>query len=152
MARATWSEAGSVAIAAAPAAVVPVIIVGGILGGVFTPTEAGGVAALYALIYGIIRGRHDARGLYGLFLSAAVTTASALITLAGAALFSYVLIAGGFAEASLNALLALTDNSTAAMLLLVAGLFILSLAVEPVPALIMAIPVLMPAVQHFGLN
>jgi C4-dicarboxylate transporter, DctM subunit len=150
--RASWSEFGRSGVSAAPALMVPVIILGGILGGVFTPTEAGAVAALYALLYGIVRRRHSVKGTYALLLSASITTASALITLGGASIFSYVLISGGFAQATLDTLLSLTSERHMAMLLLMIGLFILGLAVEPIPALIMVVPVIIPAVQHYGIN
>lgn len=150
--RASWGEFGKTGVAAAPALMVPLIIVGGILGGVFTPTEAGAVAALYALLYGLMRRKHTANGTYRLLLSASITTASALITLGGAAAFSYVLISGGFAQATLNALLSITDNANMAMLLMMIGLFILGLPIEPIPALIMVVPVIVPAIQHFGIN
>lgn len=150
--RASWPEFGRAGIAAAPAMMVPLIIVGGILGGVFTPTEAGAVAALYALIYGIVRRKHSLAGTYQLLLTAAITTASALITLGGAAAFSYVLISGGFAQATLDLLLSLTDKPYVAMLLLMVGLFILGLPIEPIPALIMIVPVIVPAIKHYGLS
>jgi C4-dicarboxylate transporter DctM subunit len=150
--KASWVEFGSAAVGSLPALVVPIIILGGILGGVFTPTEAGAVAAFYALIFGLVRGRHSPVGLFNLFLNAGIITASALITLAGASIFSYVLISGGFAQTALTTLLAMTSDPSIAMLIMIAGLFILGLAVEPIPALIMIIPVLMPAVQHFGLD
>jgi len=150
--KATWREFGAAGKQAAPALMVPVIILGGILGGVFTPTEAGAIAALYAFIFGIVRGRHTGHGLYALLLSATLTTASALITLGGAGLFAYVLIAGGFSQATLSTLLSLTENPAMAMFLMMLGLFILGLAVEPIPALIMIVPVIMPAVNHFGLD
>src|SRR6185436_7380407 len=56
---------------AIPAMVMPAIIIGGILSGAFTPTEAGGVAALYALIYGAFGRKHSFQSLYRNFASAA---------------------------------------------------------------------------------
>jgi tripartite ATP-independent transporter DctM subunit len=152
MPRATWGEFGHAGVAAAPALMVPLIIVGGILGGVFTPTEAGAVAALYALIYGVLRRRHSIAGTYRLLSDVALTTSTALITLGGAAAFSYVLISGGFAQATLNGLLSLTESPAMAMLLMMLGLFILGLPIEPIPALIMVVPVIVPALKHYGIN
>ncbi len=152
LSRSSWTEFGRAGVQAAPALMVPLIILGGILGGVFTPTEAGAIAAFYAFAYGILRRRHTAGGLYALLLSASITTASALITLGGAGLFAYVLIAGGFSQATLSTLLSLTENPQMAMFLLMVGLFLLGLAVEPIPALIMIVPVIMPAVNHYGLD
>jgi hypothetical protein len=74
-ARATWRERGSSSLLAVPAIIMPVIIIGGILSGAFTPTEAGGIAAFYALLFGLFTrpahaqdpvrqfrlGRHDDR-------------------------------------------------------------------------------------------
>jgi TRAP transporter, DctM subunit len=150
--RAPASEVRKAGLRAAPALMVPVIILGGILGGVFTPTEAGAIAALYALIYGLVGRRHTVGSTYNLLQSASLTTATALITLGGASVFSYVLISGGFAQATLNGLLTLTDDPHMAMFLMMLGLFLLGLPMEPVPALIMIVPVIQPALQHFGIN
>jgi len=150
--KAPIAEVRRTGIQAAPALMVPVIILGGILGGVFTPTEAGAIAAFYALIYGIVRRNLSMGASYELLQTSALTAASALITLGGASIFSYVLISGGFAQATLDLLLSLTDDPGMAMFLMMVGLFILGIPIEPVPALIMVVPVIMPAVQHFGLD
>lgn len=150
--KASFAEVRKVGFKAAPAMMVPVIILGGILGGIFTATEAGAVAAFYALLYGLIGRRHSFSSSYTLLQSASLTTASALITLSGASIFSYVLISGGFADATLRGLLALTDDPHMAMFLMMMGLFVLGLPIEPIPALIMVVPVIMPAIQHFGID
>lgn len=150
--KAPRSEVRRTGVEAAPALMVPVIILGGILGGVFTPTEAGAVAAVYAFVYGVMRRNLPLGATYEILQSTALTAASALITLGGASIFSYVLISGGFAQATLDLLLSLTDDPGMAMFLMMLGLFILGIPIEPVPALIMVVPVIMPAVDHFGLD
>jgi len=150
--RATWAEFGRTALTAAPAFTVPAIIVGGIISGIFTPTEAGAVAAVFALLFGIFNGRIGGHKIYHMLLSSGLVTASALITLAGASVFTYVLVSGGFAEWALGALLSLTSDKHVAMAVILVGLFLLGLAIEPVPGLIMCIPVLMPTVRHFGFD
>lgn len=90
-ARSNWRARGRATSRAIPAIFMPVIIIGGILSGAFTPTEAGAVAAFYALLFGLIGRKHNLRSLYENFASAASMTAAALITLAGAGLFSWVL-------------------------------------------------------------
>ncbi|MCB1331911.1 MAG: TRAP transporter large permease, partial [Maritimibacter sp.] len=74
MPRESWSEFGRVGRGALPAMAVPFIIVGGILSGIFTPTEAGAVADFYALCLRLVSRRHNARGLYALVLNARATT------------------------------------------------------------------------------
>ncbi|MCB1332016.1 MAG: TRAP transporter large permease subunit, partial [Maritimibacter sp.] len=116
------------------------------------PTEAGAVAVFYALCFGLVSRRHNARGLYALVLNAGVTTASALITLAGASLFSYVLVASGFAQAVLGFLVLITENPAVAILLIFLLLTVLGMFVETVSALILVVPILMPVVAHYGFN
>ncbi len=96
--------------------------------------------------------KHNAGGLYSLIISAGVTTSSALLTLAGASLFSYVLVASGFAQATLDLLVATTDTPWQAMLLVFLILVVLGMFVETVSALILVTPILIPIVGHYGFN
>jgi tripartite ATP-independent transporter DctM subunit len=147
-----WSERRRAVSSAVPAMVMPVIIIGGILSGVFTPTEAGAVAALYALLYGLVGRRHSGRSLYRNFSSAAFMTGSALVTLAGAGLFSWVLSRAGVGQAALQLLLSVTSDPQWAMLLLIAFFFALGIFLEPVPALIIVVPIMGPMVAHLGFD
>jgi len=140
--RATWT--------AIPALVMPAIIIGGILAGVFTPTEAGSVAALYALLYGLVARRHSAASLYRNFASAAEVTASALVTLGGAALFSWVLSRAGVGQAALELMLSITSDPKLAMAVLIVFFFLLGTFLEPVPALIIVVPIMGPMIKHLG--
>jgi tripartite ATP-independent transporter DctM subunit len=133
-----------------PALVMPAIIIGGILSGAFTPTEAGAVAALYALVFGLVSRRHTFATLYRNFSSAAETTASALITLGGAALFSWVLSRAGVGQVALQFMLSITNDPKLAMLVLIAFFFLLGTFLEPVPALIIVVPVMGPLIAHLG--
>lgn len=150
--KAPRSEALSATRSALPAIVMPIIIIGGILSGVFTPTEAGGVAALYALIFGLMIGRHNSKTLYRNFASAASTTAAALITIAGAALFGWVLSRDGAGIAALKVMLSITDQPGIAMLMLIFFYFLIGTFLEPVPALIITVPVMEPIIKHLGFD
>lgn len=150
--KASWGECGRVTLQAMPAILMPLIIIGGILSGVFTPTEAGAVAALYALLFGLLRRRHSARSLYENFAAAALTTASALITLAGAGLFSWVLSRAGVGQAALQLMLSITSDPNLAMLVLILFFFLMGTFLEPVPALIIVVPIMAPLIAHLGYN
>jgi tripartite ATP-independent transporter DctM subunit len=152
MPKESWGEFARVGGGALPAMAVPVIIVGGILSGIFTPTEAGAVAVAYALLFGLATRRHSTEGLYALLLNAGVTTASALITLAGASLFSYVLVSTGFAQSVLTALVSLTEEPKIAILLIFLLLLVLGMFVETVSALILVVPILIPVVGYYDYN
>jgi tripartite ATP-independent transporter DctM subunit len=135
---------------AAPALVMPALIIGGILSGAFTPTEAGSIAALYALLFGLAGRRHTARTLYRNFAAAAAMTAGALVTLGGAALFSWVLSRAGVGQAALQLMLSITSDPKLAMLVLIVFFFLLGTFLEPVPALIIVVPIMAPMIRHLG--
>ena len=135
---------------ATPALVMPALIIGGILSGAFTPTEAGSVAALYALLFGLAGRRHTWRTLYGNFAAAAAMTSSALVTLGGAALFSWVLSRAGVGQAALQMMLSITSDPKLAMLVLIVFFFLLGTFLEPVPALIIVVPIMTPMLKHLG--
>lgn len=148
--RATWNERGHASVLAIPALFMPVIIIGGILSGAFTPTEAGAVAALYALLFGLVGRKHSLRSIYRNFSVAATMTAGALVTLAGAGLFSWVLSRAGVGQAALELMLSITTDKHLAMLVLILFFFLLGTFLEPVPALIIVVPIMAPLIAHLG--
>jgi len=149
-ARSNWRERGHATARAIPAIVMPVIIIGGILSGAFTPTEAGAIAALYALLFGLAGRKFSFMSLYGNFSAAAALTGSALITLAGAGLFSWVLSRAGVGQVALQLMLSITSNPSLAMLVLIVFFFLLGTFLEPVPALIIVVPIMGPLIAHLG--
>ncbi len=150
--RAPMTEVVTSSTRAIPALVMPIIIVGGILGGVFTPTEAGAVAALYALVFGFVLRRHTRATLFHNFSNAASTTAAALVTIGGAALFSWILARAGAAQMALQLMLSVTETPVIALLILIAFFFLLGTFLEPVPALIITVPVLTPMIKHLAMD
>jgi len=150
--RAPLPEAVRATFRAIPALVMPILVIGGILSGVFTPTEAGAIAALYALIFGLVMRRHSAASLYGNLASAVVTTSAALVTLSGAALFGWILARDGAGIAALGLLLGVTDSPGIAILLVILFFFLLGTFLEPVPALIITAPVMAPIIAHLGFD
>ena len=152
VAKAPPAEIRAAALRSIPALLMPLIIIGGILGGVFTPTEAGAVAALYALVFGFALRKHSGRSLFENFSNAATTTAAALVTIGGAALFSWILARAGAAQLALQIMLSVTADPQIAILILILFFFLLGTFLEPVPALIIIVPVLAPLVRHFGFD
>jgi C4-dicarboxylate transporter DctM subunit len=150
--RASLAAVGRSGTLALPALLMPLIIMGGILSGAFTPTEAGAVAALYAVIYGLVTRRHTRASLYANFASAASITAGALVTLGGAALFSWILSRAGVGALALRALVSVTDSPALAIPILLFFFFLVGTFLEPVPALIIIVPVMTPIIQHLGFH
>jgi tripartite ATP-independent transporter DctM subunit len=148
--RASWREIGSAFVATIPALTMPFIIVGGIVAGIFTPTEAGAVAVLYGLVVSALARSMNIREFFEMIVTSAKLTTSALIILAGSGLFAWVLIREGFAFMLRDSLLALTTDPTLVLLVIIAGLFVLGLVLEGMAALIIAVPILHPIALSLG--
>ena len=133
--------------------VVPAIILGGILGGVFTPTEAGAVAVLYGVVIGVLVLRTlGPRELATSLLAGAKTSAIIYLLLGTSNVISWILVRHQvpkmFAEWSLG----FTTSATVFMVMMILVLFLLGLALEAVPIMIMLIPVLAPAAKAYNID
>lgn len=90
---------------------VPVIIIGGIYGGVFTPTEAAAVAVAYALFVALVVYREmDFRGLFDTLKDSAVTTAQVMILLASASVFAWILTSEGITVSIAETVISISSN------------------------------------------
>ena len=133
--------------------VVPLIIIGGILGGVFTPTEAGAVAMLYAVIVGVVVLRTlGPRELARSLLVGAKTSAIIYLLLGTSNVVSWILVRNQVPKAVAQWSLELTNSATVFMMVTIVVLFLLGLALEAVPIMIMLIPVLAPAAAAYKID
>ena len=129
----------------------PVIILGGIFSGIFTATEAGVVAVVYALLVGTFVYRTlTLRSLADLLVQSAITTASAMFLIAMATSFAWLLAWGGFGSAVLSFLSGISSEPTVAVMLILGFILLLGLFIEGIPILVIFTPVLLPVVV--GLN
>jgi tripartite ATP-independent transporter DctM subunit len=131
----------------------PVIVLGGIRFGVFTPTEAAVVAAVYALFVGMfIYGELKVRDLYGVFLTAAKTTAVVMFLVA-AALVSAWLITSANIPAEIGDLIQpLIDNPTLLLAAIMVLVLIVGTALDLAPTILILTPVLMPIIREAGID
>ncbi|WP_447042760.1 TRAP transporter large permease [Vreelandella sp. H-I2] len=150
--RASLGETGKVFLKAAPAMVMPVIIVGGIQSGLFTPTEAGIVAVAYGLGFGLLSHRLNVRNTYRFALQSVVTSASILIILGSAALFSWIIAREGVPATLATWLSSMTSEPAVVLLLIVLVLILVGMFIETISALILMVPILTPIAQMFGFD
>ena len=138
---------------AIPALMMPVVLLGGIYGGVTTPTEAAAVAALYALLVSALLYRSvTLKSAYDSVLSSARTTASIGMLIAGALVFNYVVTVENI-PASLSIWLAGFDLSPLAFLLMVnVILLVLGCLLEGTTILLVIVPVFIPTAQALGID
>jgi tripartite ATP-independent transporter DctM subunit len=131
----------------------PAFIVFGTLSGVFTPTEAGGIAVLYAIFLGVFVFRHlDMKGLFLAFRSAARLTAALFMMIATVEVFNYVLILGGIEDATQSVLGVFKDRPVLFLFVCVVALLIIGLALDAGPALLLLAPVLLPLSRAMGID
>ncbi len=135
------------------ALLMPVIILGGIYGGVFTPTEASVVAVFYALIVGVgIYRETRIADLPRVLKKSVVSSAVILFIIANAGLFSYLITRAGV-PAKIGAFLVEWLQSPALFLLGVnAALFVIGMFIETSASIIVLAPILAPVAQHFGID
>lgn len=151
--RFSWRDLWSNFREAVWALLLPLIIVGGMVAGIFTATEAGAVAGLYGLLVGMFVYRTLKPGdLIGVFVRASVTTAVALFVIAAASVFGWVLAWEAFPTAVVNGLTSISAEPWVVLLLIMVALLVLGLFVEGIPVLIIFGPVLVPVAQQLGLD
>jgi tripartite ATP-independent transporter DctM subunit len=131
----------------------PVIILGGIYGGIFTPTEASVVAVFYALIIGFVIHRElTLKDLIPVLRKSVVSSAVIMFIIANAGLFAYLITRAGIPDA-LGQWLTEVLRSPAWFLLGVnAALFVIGMFIETSAAIIVLAPILVPVAAHFGVD
>lgn len=134
------------------ALLMPVIVLGGIYGGVFTPTEAAVVAVLYALLVGLVYRRFTFRMLVDAFADSAVTSAVVMIVIAAAGLFAFFMNVLGFPDRVLGFMQSINLGVIGFLvfvniILLIAGMFI-----EAAAAILIFVPILLPMAVGLGID
>ncbi len=131
----------------------PVIILGGILGGVFTATESAAVAVVYALIVGLlIHKEMQLRDLPRIFIDSAVMSSVIMFIIASASIFSWFLAIEQIPKLITGFLVGITSNRIVLLLLINAILLIAGTFVETTASLILLVPVILPILPNLGIG
>jgi C4-dicarboxylate transporter DctM subunit len=151
--RATWKELVQAAIYAIPPLGMPAIILGGIILGVMTPTEAAAAGAAYAFILGFFIYREITwTQIPRIVIESVMGTASIMIIMSAAQPFSWILTY----ELAPQKVLAIFENVEMAqwqiLLIINVAMFITGCVMESLSVMIMAVPMLLPLLQHAGVD
>lgn len=149
-ARANPLEILTALVKALPALIMPGIIVGGIVTGLFTTTEAGVIAVAYAAIYAVAIKRTPLSQIVSNVSSAATVSSSILVILGGAALFGWIVAREGLPVMIAAWLQSVTGEPLVALTLILLVLLVVGIFIEPIPAMIMLVPVLQPIANAYG--
>ncbi|MCY0092539.1 TRAP transporter large permease [Hoeflea ulvae] len=151
--RASWPARGQASLKAFFPLLTPVIILGGILGGVFTPTEAAAVAAVYAFVVSLfILKTMGWADLPKVLTKAAMTTSVVLLLVGAAMAFKTVVSLSHTPEILANFILGLSDNPYVLLFLINLLLFIVGMFLDAGPAIIILGPILGPIFTDLGVH
>ena len=135
------------------ALLMPVVIIGGIYGGVFTPTEASVVAVFYALLIGMVIYREIRfADLAPILRKSVISSAIIMFIIANAGLFSFLINRAGVPVAVGEWLVQTIETGAGFLLAVNAFLFVLGMFVETSAAIIVLAPILAPVASHFGID
>ena len=135
------------------ALLMPVIILGGILGGVFTATEAAGVAVVYALVIGIVVYRElRFSDIFRILKELAVDTAAIMFIVAAAAPFGWILGLEQVPQLMIEVFTGISENSYVVLIVLNVFFLIIGTFMETTAIMIIMVPLLMPLIRVLGID
>jgi len=134
------------------ALIMPIIIIGGVLSGVFTATESGAVAVVYAIIIGFVKKELTIKKLVNSIYDAAIMTAVTMIIIACASLFSWLLTIDQFPQRVTGLLVNISSSKAVITFLLVLLFLLVGLFLDGTSAILILVPVLVPLSIQFGFD
>lgn len=149
----TASEAAKTVLDAIPSLLLIVIVIGGILSGVFTPTEAAGVAVAYAFILAVFVYKNiKLSQMKDVLVSTATMTTIVMLIIGASSVLSFVLSFTGLPQAISNLMLGLTTNKVILLLLINIILLVVGTFMDMAPALLIFTPIFLPVAQSVGMD
>lgn len=137
---------------AVPALLLPVVVLGGIYSGLFTPTEAASIAALYALVFMVLRGPLQRRTVPEAFVRAAVSAAAILFIIGFTTIFNRALTLEQVPQAIAAFATTVTHNPLLFLLMVNLALLLVGMVMETSAAVLLMGPLLAPAAVQYGID
>lgn len=135
------------------ALLMPVIILGGIYGGIFTPTEAAGISVIYGFIIGVfVYKEMKLKDLVPMLMNAAKSTAMVMMIIASAAGFGWILTSERIPDAIAAAMMTISSNKIVILLLINLLLLFVGCIMETTASIIILTPIFLPIVTQMGVN
>ena len=148
-----WQELLVATFKAIPALFMPFLILGGILSGMFTPTEAAGVSVIYSLIVGaFLYRRLNFRNLPGVFLKAGLESGMTMMLIAMSEPFAWIVAVDQIPQLLIDWISSLTTSPYLILLFVNILLLLIGIPMETAPALVIVTPVLAPLAAHLGID
>ena len=149
----SWQEVGQSTKEALLSLLTPVIIIGGIWSGIFSPTEAACIAATYAFILSVLVYRELGwKDVYQALIETARDSAGILCLICGAASFSWLVTMLGMTQALSEALVKITDNKYVMLLIVNIAFLLIGMFMEALAAMTITLPFLVPLMSVYGID
>lgn len=151
--RISFAELGSAFIASLPALLMPAIILGGILTGLVTPTEAAALAAVYGLLVTLVIYRDLAiRDLPGLLIDSFITSAVVMVVIGSTSVLAWLITLEQMPQQLIEFVQFFSSSQITFLLMVNIVLLILGMVLDPVPAILLSAPLFIPTAQAFGVD
>ncbi|MEK5206121.1 TRAP transporter large permease [Psychrobacillus sp. FSL H8-0510] len=151
--KATSKERWQAFVSALPGLFIPFIILGGIYGGFFTPTEAAVVAVVYGLIVGLFVLRQNLfKSMYRIFVDASLQTAVVMIIVSAASVFAYIITTEQIARDMSDVILSISSNPIVILLLINLLLLIAGAFIDAISAFYIFVPILLPIMVFIDMD
>lgn len=137
---------------AVPSLMLIVIVIGGILGGAFTPTEGSAIAVVYALVLSFCYKTIQVKDLPNILLESAKLTSIILFLIGLSSVMSWIMAFVNIPTLIANALLGISSNKYIILLIINLILLILGTFMDPTPAILIFTPIFLPIVESFGMS
>jgi len=149
----TWKEFFKTTFDALPAILMPLLVLGGILTGIFTPTEAAGAGVFYSLVIGFCVYRElKPKKLWPILKDTAIMSGAIMLLVANASLFSWILAAEGIPQKVAEGIRFLTQNPYFVLFWINLFLLFMGCIMETLAVIIILVPVLLPLVKSLGID
>ena len=147
-----WKNLGRATLRALPSLSLIVVVIGGIIGGIFTATEGSAIAVVYALILGICYKNITLKSFWKIVVDSAKMSGMVVFLIGVSNILGWVMAFTQIPQAISSALLGLTDNKFIILLIMNQILLIAGTFMDVTPAILIFTPLFLPVVQTFGMN
>ncbi|MEX2511554.1 MAG: TRAP transporter large permease [Cyclobacteriaceae bacterium] len=148
----TLKELGTKFLAAFPSLMLLVVVIGGIVVGVFTATEASAIAVIYTLVLSFIYGDLNLKDLPGVLLKSSETTAIVMLLIATSMSMSWAMSSENIPQSISSTLLAISDNKFVILIMINLILLFVGTFMDMTPAVLIFTPIFLPAVVALGID
>jgi C4-dicarboxylate transporter DctM subunit len=149
----TWKGFFKATVEALPAIIMPLLVLGGILTGIFTPTEAAAAGVFYSLVIGIFVYRElNLKQLWPILKETGIMSGGVMLIVANASLFSWIIAAEGIPQKVADGIHYLTQNPYMVLFWINLFLLFLGCVMETLAAILITVPVLVPLVKSLGID